>query len=213
VGFATKNTNIPVTIHLWNLGLITNLMTSVLILFNSAEWLTWTSRIRIQCPKPLSLAALTLVVAMSFMLMKPSQKAMASVVVADLVTVLVADLVLVADSVPVAGMVAVADLVTDLGAGMVAADSADDVVVGMVAVDVVAAAVALVTGRVLALLVQVGFILYLLRSLHFGLSKHWAALPYLLAMTCNFLTAKAALSSLHTHPLICTGKKTTFGDD
>jgi hypothetical protein len=45
---------------------------------------------------------------------------------------------------------------------MVAADSADDVVVGMVAVDVVvAAAVALVTGRVLALLVQVGFILYL----------------------------------------------------
>jgi hypothetical protein len=98
---------------------------------------------------------------MSFMLMKPSQKAMASVVVADLVTVLVADLVLVADSVPVAGMVAVADLVTDLGAGMVAADSADDVVVGMVAVDVVAAAVALVTGRVLALLVQVGFILYL----------------------------------------------------
>jgi len=99
--------------------------------------------------------ALTLVVAMSFMLMKPSQKAMASVVVADLVTVLVAD------SVPVAGVVAVADLVTDLGSGMVAADTADDVVVRMVAVDVVAAAAALVTGRVLALLVQVGFILYL----------------------------------------------------
>lgn len=97
--------------------------------------------------------ALTLVVAMSFMLMKPSQEAMVSVVVADLVTVLVADSVLVA------GMVAVADLVTDLGAGMVVADSAD--VVGMVAVDVAAAAVALVTGRVLALLVQVQFILYL----------------------------------------------------
>jgi len=98
--------------------------------------------------------ALTLVVAMSFMLMKPSQKAMASVVVADLVTVLVADSVLVA------GVVAVADLVTDLGAGMVAVDLVDDVVVGMVvAVDVVAAAVAL-EGRMLALLVQVEFILY-----------------------------------------------------
>jgi hypothetical protein len=91
---------------------------------------------------------------MSFMLMKPSQKAMASVVVADLVTVLVADSVLVA------GVVAVADLVTDLGAGMVAVDLVDDVVVGMVvAVDVVAAAVAL-EGRMLALLVQVEFILY-----------------------------------------------------
>ncbi|CAD6246973.1 unnamed protein product [Miscanthus lutarioriparius] len=47
----------------------------------------------------------------------------------------------------------------------------------------------------------------------FWFEQHWAALPYLLAMTYNFLTAKAALSSLHTHPLICTGKKTTFGDD
>ena len=46
----------------------------------------------------------------------------------------------------------------------------------------------------------------------FWFEQHWAALPYLLAMTYNFLTAKAALCSLHTHPLICTGKKTTFGD-
>jgi hypothetical protein len=93
---------------------------------------------------PLSSVALTLVVAMSFMLMKPSQEATASVVVVDLVAVLVADVVVV-------------DLVKDMGAGMVAADSMADVVVGMAVVDTVA--VALVTSRALALPVQVQLIL------------------------------------------------------
>ena len=101
---------------------------------------------------PLSSVALTLVLAMSFMLMKPSQEAMASVVVVDLVAVLVGDLV----TVLVAGVVVV-DLVKDLGAGMVAADSVADVVVGMAAEDVVA--VALVTSTALALPVQVQLIL------------------------------------------------------
>ena len=96
--------------------------------------------------------ALTLVVAMSFMLMKPSQEATTSVVVVDLVAVLVGDLV----TVLVATMVVV-DLVKDLGAGMVAADSMADAVVGMATVDTVV--VALVTSRALALPVQVQLIL------------------------------------------------------
>ncbi|PWZ23965.1 putative GTP diphosphokinase RSH1, chloroplastic [Zea mays] len=91
---------------------------------------------------PLSSVVLTLVVAMSFMLMKPSQEATTSMVVVHLVAVLVGDLV----TVLVAGVVVV-DLVKDLGAGMVAADLMADAVVGM-------ATVALVTSRALALPVQ-----------------------------------------------------------
>jgi ABC-type transport system involved in multi-copper enzyme maturation permease subunit len=92
---------------------------------------------------PLSSVVLTLVVAMSFMLMKPSQEATTSMVVVHLVAVLVGDLV----TVLVAGVVVV-DLVKDLGAGMVAADLMADAVVGM-------ATVAFVTSRALALPVQV----------------------------------------------------------
>lgn len=148
--FATKTTNIPAAINLLNLG-----SNDCMLIFNSPEWHTWTSRIRTLYRKPLSSVALTSAVAMSFMLMKPSPEAMASVAVVDLVADLVTALV--------AGMVVVADLVIDLEAGMAAEDSVDDVVVGTgdVDVDVVVGtvAVALVTGRVLALLVQVEFIL------------------------------------------------------
>lgn len=80
--------------------------------------------------------------------MKPSQKAMASVVVADPEADLVADLV----TGLAAGVVVVADSVTGPEAGTAAVDLAEVVVVGVVTA---AVAVALVTGRALELLVQV----------------------------------------------------------